>query len=92
MCTEQITEELKKVDTEIVSLMSVCPNPRCQGVKCSMSNNQTLPKEVEKEPYKHLNLKQYIPDNLQSGITDEDLQNMETKDLNRMLKRKGTRI
>ena len=43
----------------------------------------------EKEPYKHLDLRQYIPDNLQSGLTDKDLVLMPTTDLNNHIKRTG---
>ena len=45
--------------------------------------------QEEKEPYKHLDLRQYIPDNLQSGLTDKDLVLMPTKDLNKLIKSTG---
>eukprot|EP00091_Calanus_sinicus_P016440 TRINITY_DN35799_c0_g1_i1.p1 TRINITY_DN35799_c0_g1~~TRINITY_DN35799_c0_g1_i1.p1 ORF type:complete len:173 (-),score=45.17 TRINITY_DN35799_c0_g1_i1:48-566(-) len=40
-------------------------------------------------PYQHLNLRQYIPDNIKTGITDEQLVLKPTKDLNKMLKSTG---
>merc|ERR1711872_123210 len=40
-------------------------------------------------PYQHLNLRQYIPDNAKTGITDEQLVLKPTKDLNKMLKSTG---
>ena len=43
----------------------------------------------EKEPYKHLDLEQLITDNSLSGLTDQDLVNIETKDLNKLLKKSG---
>jgi len=40
-------------------------------------------------PYQHLNLRNYIPDNIKTGITDEQLVLKPTKDLNKMLKNTG---
>ena len=43
----------------------------------------------EREPYQHLDLRQYDQYNHNSGLTDEDLVLTPTKDLNKMLKSKG---
>merc|ERR1712179_331165 len=41
-------------------------------------------------PYQHLNLRNYIPDNIKTGITDEQLVLKPTKDLNKIKQKRRT--
>merc|ERR1711910_75590 len=40
-------------------------------------------------PYQHLNIRHYLPDNINTGITDEQLVLKPTKELNKILKHTG---
>ena len=44
---------------------------------------------TEPAPYQHRNLSQFIPDNHNIGLTDEQLVTISTKEFNRRLKNSG---
>ena len=54
-----------------------------------LSYSTCFQQQQEKGPYQHLDLRQYIPDNMKTGLTDTDLVIRPTKDLNKLLKSTG---
>lgn len=45
--------------------------------------------DVEPAPYQHRNLSQFVPNNHNIGLTDEQLVTISTKDFNKLLKNSG---
>ena len=78
---------------EVMSINSMQKDPHMHHPGHVSMNQAKLSdhsyQQEEKELYKHLDLMQYLPDNLQSGLTDKDLVLMPTTDLNNHIKRTG---
>ena len=46
--------------------------------------------DVEPAPYQHRNISQFVPNNHNIGLTDEQLVTISTKELNKLLKKLGS--